>query len=140
METLAGTLFNSDKTPCFVVGIQEHETKEMIEAYKSCKDKWMGSGTKFDSDKPRHTLIDPYFEQSLIDVLEYGAKKYKVDNWKDLEDGENRYINAIYRHLNEIRKGNLEDSESGLPHISHVAASVMFLYWFKHVKADDNKT
>ena len=97
-------------------------------------------GNKFDSDKPRHTLIDPYFEQSLMDVLEYGAKKYGVNNWQSLDDFEDRYLNAIYRHLNEIRKGNLEDSESGLPHISHVAASVMFLYWFNHVKVDDNKT
>lgn len=119
-------------------------TQEIVDMYKTAKKLWDNlattTGTKYDSDKPRHTLIDPHFEQCLIDILEYGAKKYGVDNWQGLNNLEERYINAIYRHLSEIRKGNLEDSESGLPHLGHIAASVMFLYWFNHVKVDDNKT
>ena len=92
----------------------------------------METGVKLDDNKPRHTLIDPEFEASLIDVLEFGAKKYAVDNWKKVDNLEERYINALYRHLNSFRKGEYADPESGLPHLSHATACLMFLYWFNH--------
>lgn len=86
------------------------------------------TGTKFDNDKPRFSLVNVDFLESLIRVLELGAKKYGEYNWQKLDV--ERIENAAMRHLLEILKGNEVDQESGEPHASHLAANAMFLHYF----------
>ena len=68
---------------------------------------------KFDSAKPRFDLVDPWFSEDTAKVLTMGAMKYAEDNWK-LNTDIKRYIGALERHLNEIKKGELFDAESTL--------------------------
>lgn len=87
-------------------------------------------GTKLDSDKLRWSLLPSGTIAQVIAVLEYGAKKYAVRNWIDVPDAKTRYYDAAMRHLDAWRGGELNDSESGLPHLAHAACCLLFLLWF----------
>jgi hypothetical protein len=63
----------------------------------------------------------------VVDVLTFGAKKYKAHSWKEVENGEERYRDAFYRHLHAIERGEEFDPESGLPHWDHLLCNGNFL-------------
>lgn len=87
-------------------------------------------GLKFDGGKPQPTLLMRGCAKAIagvIAVLGFGAKKYAADSWKQVEDGETRYRDALYRHLSAIEQGETHDPESGLPHIDHIACNALFL-------------
>jgi hypothetical protein len=90
---------------------------------------------KFDEHKARIELVDPLAIEGLAKVLEFGAKKYAVDNWRN---GFNytRIIGSLERHLNAIKRGEDVDPESGLPHIDHVGCNWMFLSFFMKERTD----
>jgi len=95
----------------------------------------MDKFVKYDGNKIRYDLITPEFLNGLAEVLSFGANKYAPDNWKKASSNSsneafNKYYSALMRHLEAIRKGELIDSDSGLPHIDHVACNVMFLKYF----------
>lgn len=81
---------------------------------------------KFDTGKPRYDLIPPSSMAGLAKVLTYGAKKYKPHNWKEV-DSLDRYVAALYRHIEAWRQGEKIDSESGLLHLEHALTNVAFL-------------
>lgn len=83
---------------------------------------------KFDKDKLRYGLIPPQATKAIAQVLTYGAKKYKPNNWK-LGEPE-RYIDALYRHLEAWRAGEELDPESGLSHLAHAITNISFLLYF----------
>jgi len=87
-------------------------------------------GTKYDTQKPRHSLIPVEVTDALLAVLEFGAKKYAPDNWKHVQNGQTRYTDALERHLDAIKRGERLDPDSGLPHIAQVLANAAFLVWF----------
>ncbi len=84
-------------------------------------------GRKYDSDKPRYGLLKPDSLEEMVKVLTYGAKKYSVDNWKNVPDLENRYFDAAQRHIWAFRRGEMRDPESGLHHLAHAMCSLMFI-------------
>lgn len=87
---------------------------------------------KFDSGKLRYNLVPPAAMKELAKVLTYGAKKYKANNWQEVDDTE-RYIDALYRHLEAWRAGEKVDEESGLSHLSHALTNVAFLIHFEDI-------
>lgn len=88
---------------------------------------------KFDSDKPRMSLVDPDFIKGLADILTFGAQKYEADNWKLLDRKElYRYKDALLRHMYAYLGGELTDEESGRPHLDCVAFNLMALRYFEH--------
>jgi hypothetical protein len=90
---------------------------------------------KFDGDKCRLDLIDPAFTEGVGNVLTFGAKKYEAESWKTVENGLRRYLTAAERHILAIKKGEINDSESGLPHAYHAATDLMMVQWFvDHIK------
>ena len=97
----------------------------------SCVDALRPSGgLKFDAGKLRYSLIPPETLKALAEVLTFGADKYQKDNWKLLENGKERYLDALMRHLEAYRSGDLIDSESNLPHIYHLLCNAAFLTYF----------
>lgn len=116
MET---TNYNTVITPIPTVHNLDADTLQR------CKSKC--GGIKFDTDKPRFTLLDAGFIEQLAIVMTYGAIKYGDFNWKGLDP--DRVLNSAFRHLNAIAKGNLIDEESGYPHSTHVAANMMMYQW-----------
>jgi len=90
-------------------------------------DSFPSTGMKFDKGKARFDLILPEFELALAKVLSLGAGKYNDENYKNVEA--KKYYAALCRHLNAFHGGELHDTESGLPHLAHVAANTMFLLY-----------
>lgn len=84
---------------------------------------------KFDGGKLRYSLLPTGCVESVVQVLEYGAEKYGANNWQGLDNFEDRYYDALMRHLAAYRAGEQYDQESGLPHLAHAACNVMFLLW-----------
>ena len=90
------------------------------------------TGLKYDDGKPRigEMLMD--FAQPLLQICkvwEFGAKKYKKSNWKKVENGWNRYTNAMSRHQ-LLEEEEYYDQETGLPHAVHVAWNAMARLFF----------
>lgn len=93
-------------------------------------------GMKFDTGKLQYSLIPPETTQALAEVLTFGARKYAPDNWMLVENGEQRYLDALYRHLNAFRLGETHDPESGLHHLSHALTNIAFLHYLSTTKKD----
>lgn len=87
---------------------------------------------KFDKGKLRYGLIPPQATKAIAEVLTYGAKKYKPNNWQLGEP--DRYIDALYRHLEAWRAGEKLDPESGLSHLAHAITNISFLIFFEDKK------
>lgn len=82
-------------------------------------------GIKHDSGKLDYTLIPWDGMDDVVKVLDFGAKKYSRDNWRKV--GFHRYLCAAFRHLIAHSKGELNDPESGLPHLAHAGCCVLFM-------------
>lgn len=93
---------------------------------------------KYDSGKPQFSLIDPKFMLEFAQVMTMGAEKYGADNWKTIENAIPRYKDALHRHMNAFEQGKMDDEESGLSHLAHVAANAMFLHWLAHNSQNDS--
>jgi len=91
-------------------------------------------GTKYDQDKLQYSLIPSHALEQIAKNLTVGLKKYKErDNWKKVQGAEQRYLDALYRHLEAHRRGELYDTDSSVPdmlHMAAVAVNAMFLLEF----------
>lgn len=92
---------------------------------------------KNDKGKPRWSLIPSGTLSQIIKVLEFGAAFYQVDNWQGVPDARRRYYDATMRHVEAWWKGELKDSETGLPHLAHAATCLLFLMWFDDWEKND---
>lgn len=84
-------------------------------------------GVKYDSEKPRFDLTPPLAWLELAKVLTFGAKKYSPNNWKKIENIEERYTAAALRHIQAFMSGEIEDEESGLHHLAHAMCCLSFI-------------
>lgn len=86
-------------------------------------------GKKLDKNKaPWHLM--PFEElEEAVRVLEFGAKKYEPENWRQVKRGKVRYMDAAMRHLVSIYRGEQKDVETGLSHFSHLVCSALFAHW-----------
>ncbi len=77
--------------------------------------------------KARLTLVPRLIITAIARVREYGNRKYKTsDSWK-LNTRE-QYNDATFRHfLAYLDDPDSVDSESGLPHLWHLATNISFL-------------
>lgn len=81
---------------------------------------------KFDGDKLRYDLVPPSAIKAMADVLTFGARKYKPNNWKECQEPE-RYLAALYRHLEAWRAGETHDQDSGFHHLAHAMTNLAFM-------------
>lgn len=87
----------------------------------------MSLGKKYDGGKVRYDLVPHKSYRYWAEVLTFGASKYGDNNWKELDNLQNRYYSAAVRHIEAHRRGELLDDESNLPHLSHAIATLSFL-------------
>jgi hypothetical protein len=84
-------------------------------------------GRKLDAGKPRFDLIPTAALHGLASCLAYGAAKYSDDNWSQVPGAPRRYYAALLRHVEAWRAGEQRDAESGLHHLDHALACLVFL-------------
>lgn len=90
----------------------------------------MQQGRKDDSAKCRLELVPPTALLWIGLALTYGASKYHdlpADNWQRVPEGRSRYFGALLRHVFAALAGEHLDAESGLPHLAHAGACILFL-------------
>lgn len=87
-------------------------------------------GKKFDVNKPRPSLLPIDAVMEIVNVLEFGAKKYGDNNWQHVSPHA-RYFDAALRHLFASQSGEKFDPESGLSHFAHAATCLLFLLHFE---------
>lgn len=107
-------------------------TKDFKKEYLGCfgipPNDFSKEGQKCDQGKPMVSLIDPQWLLDTSAVLAFGAQKYSKDNWKYVPDHKDRYLSAAYRHLLAFQSCEINDPESGLPHLAHATCCLMFLH------------
>lgn len=89
------------------------------------QDKIAIGAIKYDKGKSQvfRGAID-YFPRAIsavADVSVFGASKYTWKGWENVDDGYNRYSDALMRHLVCEGKGEVKDPHSDLLHAQHVA-------------------
>lgn len=95
-----------------------------------------GQGRKDDSAKIRYSLLPVGTVNQVVQVLEFGSKKYADNNWQKVPNAKTRYYDAAMRHIDAWWNGELLDLDKGdqkgshLPHLAHAICCLMFLMWF----------
>lgn len=95
------------------------------------------AGKKYDKDKPRPSLLPVEGLEAVLQVLEHGAKKYGFRNWQLVENGKERYSEALLRHAMSFSKGldkgtpYAVDDETGYTELAHIATNALFLLYLK---------
>lgn len=80
---------------------------------------------RYNQGKTDWTFISFEALKPLVEVLEFGARKYARDNWK-LPTDPKIPLQSMLRHIIELSEGQTIDSESGAPTIGHIMANAMF--------------
>lgn len=83
-------------------------------------------GKKYDGEKPKMHLLPPKALTEVAKVLTFGAQKYDEENWKKLENLQNRYTSGALRHIFAHSDGEQLDEESGLSHLAHAICCLLF--------------
>lgn len=88
-------------------------------------------GCKYDDGKTLYSLVPPYALEAVAKNLTVGLQKYPArDNWMLVDNAQGRYLDALYRHLEAHRRGEIYDTENTDPtttHLSAVAVNSLFL-------------
>lgn len=100
-------------------------------------DKQHEKGYKADNGKNRLGLVLGGFANGLKEVGligTFGANKYTDNGWQEVKNGENRYLDALFRHLFAHLSGEVFDPESGYRHLAHVAWNALAILTLSHKK------
>ena len=84
------------------------------------------TGKKYDGEKPQMYLLPPKAITEVAKVLTFGASKYGPENWRKLDDLQNRYSTAAMRHIFAHLDGSVLDEESDLSHLAHAICCLLF--------------
>lgn len=84
------------------------------------------TGVKYDDEKPRMHLLPPKATIEVAKVLTFGAQKYDEQNWRKLENLQNRYTSGALRHIFAHMDGEKLDPESGISHLAHALCCLLF--------------
>lgn len=95
------------------------------ETTNDSEDKIASGAIKYDAGKaPIYRGGLAYFPRAIAAVASvsaFGASKYAWKGWESVDDGYNRYSDALVRHLGYEAEGEDLDPDSGLPHAAHAA-------------------
>lgn len=81
-------------------------------------------GAKLDAGKVRPSLVIEGMARALWGVAEvatFGAAKYTPGGWVLVQNGQERYADAGYRHTLKRAMGEQNDTDSKLAHLKHEA-------------------
>ena len=109
--------------------LQDYIKKNFEVREDSAEKKEVNYHAKQDYGKAKLSLVPRRIIWDVAAIREYGNNKYPdggPDNWRGVEP--ERYRDAAYRHfLGYLDDPKSVDSESGLPHLWHLACNIAFL-------------
>ena len=107
--------------------IEEMEGDKVIYDCWSLPFEWLEpvSALRYNSGKPKWSLVHMQSLVPMIRVLEHGAEKYEPYNWKKPTE-RHTLIDSLQRHMADLIDGKEIDDDSGLPIIGHIMANAMF--------------
>ena len=125
--------------------VQESETQapeeESLEDESPTEQPTTDEAKPFKNDringKPRWELLPLPDLEDVVKVYTFGAEKYGVGTWRELDDPINRYSAALMRHLVSFQRGEEFDEESGLPALAHMAWNAIAMLAIWHDKQND---
>ena len=86
-------------------------------------------GAKVDGGKPkilRHFIaMFPRAMRKVAEVSAHGEEKYTYGGWRYVNNGVDRYKEALVRHLISIEEDEYNDMDSDLSHYAHLAWNAM---------------
>lgn len=77
------------------------------------------AGLKYDEGKPKAWAFVSNFPlalQKLAELDTFGAEKYSPGGWREVENGQERYMDAFMRHALKLASGEEIDEETQMPH------------------------
>lgn len=84
-------------------------------------------GRKYDSGKPRYSLLPPLALEEVVHVLTFGSQKYEDFNWMKVQNANDRYFSAANRHLWQWKRGEIMDEETKRHHLASAITNLMFI-------------
>lgn len=131
-------LIEEEKHPLTPVFDKAIEVAESI-AYKETSNSEQNKAVRYNNGKLRWSLVDFDSLEDMVKVLEFGAEKYKANNWKKgLSITE--ICESLQRHLYSFMNNEDNDLESNLSHIGHIMCNAMFIsYMMKYKKEFDDR-
>jgi 5'(3')-deoxyribonucleotidase len=81
---------------------------------------------RYNQEKTRYDLLEPYAIEQLAKVFTKGAEKYEPYNWMKGMSW-TAMLASLKRHIAAFEKGEDFDKESGLQHMAHAAWNAMGL-------------
>lgn len=93
---------------------------------------------RFNSGKEKWSLVHFQSLTPMVEVLEFGAKKYSPDNWKKGFD-KKELLDSLLRHVTALADGEEFDKESKLHHIGHIMCNAMFYSFHYVIYGNKNK-
>ena len=94
---------------------------------------------RHNTGKLKWGLVDFKSLEPMVEVLEFGAKKYAPFNWqKGLDTTE--IVESLLRHCFDYLSGKRIDEESGKPVIGHIQANAMFLAYNERMMEKNETT
>ncbi len=84
---------------------------------------------KFNQGKPKFSLIPPDALEGLAKLYTMGAVKYGDRNWEKGMDW-SEIVDALERHLNHFKQGELYAQDDGQHHMLAVAWCAFTLYCY----------
>ena len=81
-------------------------------------------GAKLDEGKLMADLVLGDFAPALVEVIKvgtFGAKKYSAHGWLQVQNGLDRYSDAMLRHYLAEKQGERLDPQTSLLHSAHLA-------------------
>lgn len=92
-------------------------------------------GERENEGKLKWSLVHKPSLEPMVQVLEFGSRKYSAHNWKQgLSITE--ILESLQRHVFAYESGEDIDPESGLSHIGHIQCNAMFLAYMAKFRPD----
>lgn len=76
------------------------------------------------SEKTPLRYVPPSLAEAVARPMEHGAKKYGFMNWRRQPISLTKHLEAVERHIAEVKDGNDIDDDSGDFHLNHAAAAL----------------
>jgi hypothetical protein len=96
-----------------------------------------GQALRFNKGKAHWSLVDFKSLEPMVEVLEFGAKKYAPNNWKKGMPV-SEVVESMLRHTFSLLSGESHDKESLIHHIGHIQCNAMFIAYILRERPEFN--